>query len=143
MPAPKNRLSPSNILLISSPEHIDNYKRLFGTGEQFGINISYALQPRPRRRSSGHGPWPAARACRHRRTGCRRAPARPSRHISYALQPKPDGLAQAFIIGREFVGDDSVALVLGGPVTAQGDSGFFGFSTSLVARPSLSRVTTP
>lgn len=33
--------------------------------------------------------------------------------LSYAVQPKPEGLAQAFLIGREFIGDDSVALVLG------------------------------
>ncbi|WP_267428792.1 sugar phosphate nucleotidyltransferase, partial [Methylobacterium sp. GC_Met_2] len=65
------------ILIISSPEHLDNYKRLFGTGEQFGL------------------------------------------HFSYALQPRPEGLAQAFIIGRDFVGDDDVALILG-------DNLFFG-----------------
>lgn len=34
-------------------------------------------------------------------------------HLSYAVQPKPEGLAQAFLIGKEFIGDDSVALVLG------------------------------
>lgn len=34
-------------------------------------------------------------------------------HLSYAVQPSPDGLAQAFTIGREFIGDDSVALILG------------------------------
>ena len=34
-------------------------------------------------------------------------------HLSYAVQPSPDGLAQAFLIGRTFIGDDSVALVLG------------------------------
>lgn len=34
-------------------------------------------------------------------------------HIAYAIQPSPDGLAQAFLIGRDFIGDDSVALVLG------------------------------
>ena len=66
-----------DMLLISSPEYLDNYRRLFGSGEQFGLNISYAVQE------------------------------------------KPEGLAQAFIIGREFVGDDSVCLVLG-------DNIFFG-----------------
>ena len=40
-------------------------------------------------------------------------------HLSYAVQPSPDGLAQAFIIGEEFIGDDSVAMVLG-------DNIFFG-----------------
>jgi glucose-1-phosphate thymidylyltransferase len=65
------------ILVISSPEHLDNYKRLFGTGEQFGLKVAYALQP------------------------------------------KPEGLAQAFTIGRSFVGHDAVALILG-------DNLFFG-----------------
>ncbi|WFT83519.1 MULTISPECIES: glucose-1-phosphate thymidylyltransferase RfbA [unclassified Methylobacterium] len=65
------------ILIISSPEHLDNYKRLFGTGEQFGVTFSYALQPRP------------------------------------------EGLAQAFLIGRDFVGADPVSLILG-------DNLFFG-----------------
>jgi len=59
------------ILIISSPEYLDNYKRLFGDGSQFGLEISYALQPRP------------------------------------------EGLAQAFLIGADFVGDQPVALVLG------------------------------
>ena len=59
------------ILIISSPEFLDNYRRLFGSGEQFGVSFSYAVQPRP------------------------------------------EGLAQAFVIGREFVGSDDVALVLG------------------------------
>ncbi|MFF8802543.1 MULTISPECIES: glucose-1-phosphate thymidylyltransferase RfbA [unclassified Methylobacterium] len=65
------------ILIISSPEHLGNYQRLLGTGEQFGLQFSYAVQPRP------------------------------------------EGLAQAFLIGREFVGGDDVALVLG-------DNLFFG-----------------
>ena len=34
-------------------------------------------------------------------------------HLSYAVQPKPEGLAQAFLIGRDFIGDDTCALVLG------------------------------
>ena len=59
------------ILLISSPEYVDNYRKLFGDGSDWGLNISYALQP------------------------------------------KPEGIAQAFIIGRDFIGSGSVALVLG------------------------------
>lgn len=60
-----------DILIISTPEDIDGYKRLLADGSQIGINISYAVQE------------------------------------------SPDGLAQAFIIGEEFIGDDSVCLVLG------------------------------
>jgi glucose-1-phosphate thymidylyltransferase len=60
-----------DILLISSPDYMDNYKNLFGDGQIWGLNISYAVQP------------------------------------------SPDGLAQAFIIGRDFVGADKVTLVLG------------------------------
>lgn len=60
-----------DILIISTPEDIGGYKRLLADGSQFGVNISYVVQP------------------------------------------TPDGLAQAFIIGEEFIGDDSVCLVLG------------------------------
>ncbi|SFD44832.1 glucose-1-phosphate thymidylyltransferase RfbA [Pseudoalteromonas denitrificans] len=60
-----------DILIISTPEDMDGYKRLLSDGKELGINISYAVQP------------------------------------------NPDGLAQAFIIGDEFIGDDSVCLVLG------------------------------
>lgn len=70
-----------DILIISSPEYIDNYRRLFGDGSDFGLNIAYAIQP------------------------------------------KPEGLAQAFLIGEEFVGDDRAALVLG-------DNIFFGAGMS-------------
>ena len=59
------------ILLISTPEDIGNFERVLGNGNQFGISITYAIQP------------------------------------------KPGGLAQAFLIGRQFVGDDAVALILG------------------------------
>jgi glucose-1-phosphate thymidylyltransferase len=65
------------ILIISSPEYIDNYRRLFSDGGELGLAISYAVQP------------------------------------------KPEGLAQAFLIGRDFVGDQPTALVLG-------DNIFFG-----------------
>ncbi len=59
------------ILIISSPEYIDNYRRMFGGGDELGLAISYAVQP------------------------------------------KPEGLAQAFIIGDEFVAGGPAALVLG------------------------------
>lgn len=65
------------ILIISSPEYIDNYRKIFGDGSEFGLVIAYAEQPRP------------------------------------------EGLAQAFIIGREFLAGEPAALVLG-------DNIFFG-----------------
>jgi glucose-1-phosphate thymidylyltransferase len=60
-----------DILIISTPEDMAGYQRLLDDGSQFGINISYEIQP------------------------------------------SPDGLAQAFIIGEEFIGNDNVCLVLG------------------------------
>jgi glucose-1-phosphate thymidylyltransferase len=60
-----------DILIITTPEDQAGFKRVLGTGEQFGINLSYKVQP------------------------------------------SPDGLAQAFIIGEEFIGRDSVCLALG------------------------------
>lgn len=61
----------NDILVITTPEDMPSYKRLLGTGAEFGIKLSYAIQP------------------------------------------SPDGLAQAFIIGEEFIGQDGVCLVLG------------------------------
>lgn len=54
-------------------------------------------------------------------------------HLSYAIQPKPNGLAQAFVIGREFIGDDPVALVLGDNIF-YGD-GLSALLMSTTARP--------
>ena len=59
------------ILLISTPQDLPQYRQLFGDGSQFGIELSYAEQP------------------------------------------SPDGLAQAFLIGESFIGQDSVCLILG------------------------------
>ena len=59
------------ILVITTPEDVDQFRRLLGDGSRWGIELSYAVQPRP------------------------------------------EGLAQAFVIGADFIGEDSVALVLG------------------------------
>ncbi len=66
-----------DILIVSAPEYLDNYQRMFGDGALWGLRIEYAVQP------------------------------------------APNGIAQAFVIGEKFIGDDSVALVLG-------DNIFFG-----------------
>ena len=60
-----------DILIISTPEDIDLYKKLFEDGSQYGLKIQYKIQP------------------------------------------NPDGLAQAFILGENFIGNDNVAMVLG------------------------------
>ena len=83
------------ILVITTPQDQDSFKRLLNEGGDFGISIEYAVQP------------------------------------------NPDGLAQAFIIGREFVGDSPVALALG-------DNIFYGagFSEALRSAASQSRGAT-
>ena len=60
-----------DILIISTPEDLPRFEKLLGTGERFGVNFSYEVQP------------------------------------------SPDGLAQAFIIGKNFIGSDAVAMILG------------------------------
>lgn len=65
-----------DILIISTPNDTPRFKDLLGDGHQFGVNLSYAVQP------------------------------------------SPDGLAQAFIIGADFIGDDCVAMVLGDNIFA-------------------------
>lgn len=60
-----------DILIISTPEDTPRFEELLGDGHQYGVNLSYKVQP------------------------------------------SPDGLAQAFILGEEFIGDDSVAMILG------------------------------
>ena len=60
-----------DILIISTPQDLPNFERLLGSGEQFGVRLSYKVQP------------------------------------------SPDGLAQAFVLGEEFIGEDRCAMILG------------------------------
>jgi glucose-1-phosphate thymidylyltransferase len=81
------------ILLISTPEDISMYERLLGNGKDWGISISYKIQP------------------------------------------SPDGLAQAFILGESFIGTDDVCLVLGDNIFyGYGFSGMLSESVELVKR---------
>ncbi len=65
-----------DILIISTPQDTPRFRELFGDGRQFGLSLSYAVQP------------------------------------------SPDGLAQAFLIGEEFIGTDTVAMILGDNIFA-------------------------
>lgn len=80
-----------DILLISTPQDIPRYEQLFGSGDQWGLNISYAVQP------------------------------------------SPDGLAQAFIIGESFIGNDCSALVLG-------DNIFYGHDFEKLLKNAMQRT---
>lgn len=81
------------VLIISTPRDLPVFEELFGTGEQLGMNFSYAVQEEPR------------------------------------------GLAEAFLIGADFIGNDSVALVLG-------DNIFYGQSFSRVLEQTAARTET-
>ncbi len=83
----------NDILLISTPEDIGMYERLLGDGSDWGIQISYKIQP------------------------------------------SPDGLAQAFLLGEEFIGRDDVCLVLG-------DNIFYGYGFSGMLHESVEIVRT-
>ena len=72
-----------DILIISTPQDLPKFEALFGNGSQIGLNMSYAVQP------------------------------------------KPEGLAQAFIIGRDFIADENACLILG-------DNLFFGHNLPVV-----------
>lgn len=80
-----------DILIISTPRDLPAFRELFGDGSQLGLNMSYAVQEKPR------------------------------------------GLADAFIIGEQFIGDDSVALILG-------DNIFYGQSFTKVLRNVITRT---
>lgn len=78
------------ILIISTPHDLPNFKKLLGDGGSFGLKLSYAEQP------------------------------------------SPDGLAQAFIIGEDFIGDDNVAMILG-------DNIFYGNGLTLVLKEAVNK----
>ncbi len=80
------------ILIISTPSDLDLFRRLLGNGSHLGLDLEYAVQPRP------------------------------------------EGLAQSFVIGREFIGSDSVALALG-------DNIFYGHGLTDVLRSASVRET--
>jgi len=80
-----------DVLVITTPEDNESFKRLLGNGSDYGINLTYAVQP------------------------------------------SPDGLAQAFLIGEEFIGDDNVCLVLG-------DNIYYGQSFSKTLKNAASRA---
>lgn len=77
-----------DILIISTPRDLPNFEKLLGDGSDFGINLSYKVQP------------------------------------------SPDGLAQAFILGEEFIGDDACAMVLG-------DNIFYGSGFSKILKAAV------
>ena len=79
-----------DVLIISTPDDLPNFERLFGDGSQLGMRFSYKVQERP------------------------------------------DGLAQAFVLGREFIGDDDVCLVLG-------DNIFYGANLPKLLRSAAAR----
>ena len=79
------------ILIISTPQDLPNFKKLFGNGSEIGLKLSYKEQP------------------------------------------TPDGLAQAFIIGEDFIENDDVCLILG-------DNIFFGYGFSKILQNALKNV---
>ena len=79
-----------DILIITTPDDLQNYKRILGDGSQFGVNFSYVIQP------------------------------------------TPNGLAEAFILGSDFIGDSKVALILG-------DNFFYGQAFSSILRQAIDR----
>ena len=80
-----------DILIISTPEDLPNFKKLLGDGSEIGLQLSYKIQP------------------------------------------SPDGLAQAFVIGEEFIGNDDVCLVLG-------DNIFYGYGFTGILKNAIKNV---
>lgn len=79
------------ILLISTPDDIEDYRRLLGDGSRIGVSISYKVQPEPK------------------------------------------GLAQAFLLGEEFIGNDQVCLILG-------DNVFYGQDLTMILRKAQAQL---